>query len=154
MDVISVKTSEKHIQVDEETASYLESLDKMQKFEEEQFDKHQVLVETEYNNPCNIWIVCERSKINNATQKLTSFIDENKIASSIFETMDPMKVRFLKDNCWELIKMKANAFRSEGVKVFDRASNWLEVIGTLAGRKELLFYLGKCAARVVDKVCT
>ena len=153
MDVVSAKTSEKHIQVDEETASYLESLGKIRKFEEQQFDKHQILIETEHNNPCNIWIVCERSKINNATQELTSFIDKNKIASSIFETVDPMKVRFLKDHCRELIEMKANAFQSEVVTVFDQVSNWLEVIGTLADRKQMLFYLGKCAARVVDKVC-
>ena len=146
------KTSEKCITVDEETASFLAKANKLQEFKEDQFDNHQVLIDTELTNPCNIWIVCEKSKMNNAEEELTSLTDAKKIASSTFRPIDPMKVRFLKEHCWGKIKEKERSCRAEGVLVTAGDNNSLEVKGTQEGRKEMITFLQNLAEKVNFKV--
>ena len=146
------KTSEKCITVDEETASFLKKANKLQEFKKDQFDNHQVLIDPEITNPCNIWIVCEKSKMNNAEKELTSLTDAKKIESSTFRPMDPMKVRFLKEHCWAKIKEKEHSCRAEGVLVAAGDNNSLEVKGTQEGRKEMITFLQNLAEKVNSKV--
>jgi hypothetical protein len=152
VDTVLAKASEKCKQVDEETASFLTKSDKLQGFMKEQFDKHQVLIDQKLTDPCNIWIVCEDSKMNNAEQELTSLTDQMKIASSKFKLTDPVKVRFLKEHCCDKIKEKEDSCRSEGVVVVDGGSNTLEVKGTQAGMKEMITFLEDLAGKVNSKV--
>ena len=150
--IIHTKTSEKCIRVDEETACFLAKSNKLQEFKKEQVDQHQVLIDQELADPCNIWIVCEKSKMNNAEQELTNLTDEKKIASSKFRTMDPMKVRFLREHCWGKIKEKEHSCKAEGITVQEIDSDSLEVKGTQAGRKDMIFILEKLAGNVHFKV--
>jgi activator of 2-hydroxyglutaryl-CoA dehydratase len=150
--IVHAKTSEKRVRVDEETASFLEKSDKLQEFKMEQFDQHQVLIDPELVDPCNIWIVCEESKMNNAEQELTRLTDEMKIASCTFIPMDTMKVRFLKEHCWSRIKEKEKSCEAEGVAVLEIDSGSLEVKGTQAGRKEMITFLSDLAEQINCKV--
>jgi hypothetical protein len=145
---VLAKTSENSISVDEETASFLAKSDKLQEFKKEQFDKHQVLVDSELVDTCNIWIVCEKSKMNNAKQELTRLTDEMKIERCKFIPMDPMKIRFLKEHCWSRIKEKEGSYKAEGVAVLEIDSGSLEVKGTKAGRKEMLTFLSDLAGQI------
>jgi hypothetical protein len=146
--IVHAKTSEKRVRVDEETASFLEKSDKLQEFKMEQFDQHQVLIDPELVDPCNIWIVCEESKMNNAEQELTRLTDKMMIASCTFGPMDPMKVRFLKEHCWSRIKEKEESCEAEGVAVLEIDSGSLEVKGTQAGRKEMITFLSDLAEQI------
>ena len=152
VDAVLVKASEKFKQVDEETASFLTKSDKLQEFMKEQFDKHQVLIGQKLTDPCDIWIVCEDSKMSNAEHELTNITDELKIESSTFKPIDPMKVRFLKEHCWDKIKEKEHSRKAEGVVVIDGGSDSLEIKGTKAGIKELLTFLEDLAGKVNSKV--
>ena len=150
--IIHTKTSEKCIRVDEETASFLTKSNKLQEFKKEQVDQHQVLIDQELTDPCNIWIVCEKSEMDNAEKELTNLTDEKKIGSSKFRPMDPMKVRFLRDHCWGKIKEKEKSCKAEGIAVQEIDSDSLEVKGTQAGRKDMIFFLEKLAGNVNFKV--
>jgi hypothetical protein len=68
--------------------------------------------------------------------------------------MDPMKVRFLREHCWDRIRGKENqkSCKAEGVAVLEIDSGSLEVKGTKAGRKEMIIFLEKLAANVYSKV--
>ena len=134
------------------TASYLTKSGKIQKFTDEQFDKHQVLVEPEPHNPCNIWIVCEKSKMDNAIKELTTLINENKIESTICK-VTPMKACFLKRYDSRIIKTMENDLNTQDVSVFECGNDSFEVTGTIVGRNEMLNYLKERAARIVYKVC-
>ncbi len=141
------KTSEICITVDADTASFLAKANKLQEFKKDQFDNHQVLIDPEITNPCNIWIVCEKSKMSNAEKELTSLTDAKKIATSTFRPMDPMKVRFLKEHCWAKIKEKERSCRAERVVVVANCNNSLEVKGTQDGRKEIITFLQNLAEK-------
>ncbi|CAB4021318.1 poly [ADP-ribose] polymerase 14-like, partial [Paramuricea clavata] len=146
--IIHTKTSEKSIRVDEETACFLAKSNKLQEFKREQFDQHLVLIDQELTDPCNIWIVCEKSKMDNAEQELANLTNEKKIGSSIFRPMDPMTVRFLRDHCWGKIKEKERSCKAEGITVLEIDSCSLEVKGTQAGRKDMIVFLEKLAGNV------
>jgi activator of 2-hydroxyglutaryl-CoA dehydratase len=150
--IVRAKTSEKLVRVDEETASLLAKSDKLQKFKKEQFEQHQVLIDSELMDPCNILIVCEESKMDNAEQELTRLTDEMKIASCTFIPMDSMKFRFLKEHCWSRIKEKEGSCKAEGVAVLQIDSGSLEVKGTQAGRKEMITFLSDLAEQIDCKV--
>jgi hypothetical protein len=152
LDIVHTKTSQQRIRVDEETASFLVKSNKLQEFKKEQFNKHHVLIDPELVDPCNIWIVCEKSKMNNVEQELTRLINEKKITSSTFKPMDPMKVRLLKEHCWSRIKEKEKSCKAEGVTVLEIDSCSLEVKGTQAGRKEMITFLETLAENVYFKV--
>ena len=137
--------------MDIKTASYLTKSGKIQKFTDEQFEKHQVLVEPEHNNHCNIWIVCEKSKMNNAIQELTTLINENKIESTTYK-VTPMNASFLKRYDWRIIKTMENYLDTQDVSVIECGNDSFEVTGTMVSRNEMLHYLEKRAARVVEKV--
>ncbi|CAB4032729.1 Hypothetical predicted protein, partial [Paramuricea clavata] len=126
LDIVHTKTSEKRIRIDEETASFLVKSNKLQDFKKEQFNKHQVLVDQELVDFCSIWIVCEKSKMNNVEHELTRLINEKKITSSTFKPVDPMKVRFLKEQCLGRIKEKEQSCKAEGVAVLEIDSGLLE----------------------------
>ena len=119
----------------------------------EQFDKHQVLINPDIADPRNIWIVCEKSKMKNAKQALTSLIDENEISSCKFGLVDPMKVRFLRERCWDKIKKKEESCKAEGVVVLDIDANSLEVKGIKAGRKKMMIFLQELARKIDSRVC-
>jgi hypothetical protein len=152
--IVKTKTSEKCIKVDEETASFLAKTNKLQEFKKEELEKNRVLIDQELADPCNIWIVCEESKIKNAENELASLTDEKKITSCTFKPMDPMKVRFLKEHCWDRIRGKENqkSCKAEGVAVLEIDSCSLEVKGTQAGRKEMITFLETLAENVYFKV--
>ena len=152
MKIFDNQTSQKCITVDEETTTFLSKSNKLQEFKKEQFDKHQVLIDPELADTRNIWIVCEKSKIDNAEQELTSLTVENKISNSTFRAMDPTKVRFLKEHCWDMIKEKEKSCKAEGVLVLDIDANSLEVKGTKAGRNEIMNFLQELAKSVDFKV--
>ena len=147
------KTSEKCKTVDAETASFLTKSNKLQEVQKEQFDKHQVLIDHELTDPCNIWIVCEESKMKKAENELDSLTDEKKIVSGIFKPTDRMKVRFIKEHHYDKIKEKEKSWKDEGVAVLDVDSDSLEIKGTRAGRKEMINFLQKLADNVDFKVC-
>ena len=151
--IVFAKTSEKCKTVDEETASFLTKINKIQEFKKEQFDKHQVLIDRELTNPCNIWIICEKSKMNKAEHELTSVTDEKKIESCIFKRVDQMKIRFLKKHCWSKIKEKEKSCKAEGVAVLEIDSDSLEIKGTQAGRKEMIIFLQALAENIFVRVC-
>ena len=153
-DIVQTKTSEKCIKVDKETASFLAKSNKLQEFKREEIEKNQVLIDQELADPCNIWIVCEESKMKNAENELACLTDEKKITSCTFKPMDPMKVRFLKDHCWDRIRGKEiqKSCKAEGVAVLEIDSGSFEVKGTQAGRKEMIFFLEKLAGNVNFKV--
>ena len=117
------------------------------------FDKEQVLIDQELTDNCNIWIVCEESKMTNAEQELTSLTDEKKITNSTFKPMDSLKVRFLKEHCWGKIKDKERSLKAEGVVVLQSYSDSLEVKGTKAGRLDMITYLDKLVGNIYCKVC-
>lgn len=146
------KTSEKSIEVDDETAKFLAKSEKLQKFKKAQFDKHQVLIEEELTSPCKFWIVCEQSKISSVENDLMDLIKEKKIEISKFTTTDPMKIRFLKEHCWDKIKEKETSCEVEGVVVSKIESYSLEIKGTNAGRKEVITFLETLAEKVELKV--
>ena len=150
--IIHTKTSEKCIRVDEETASFLTKSNKLQEFKKEIYDKDQVFIDPEVTDPCNIWIVCEKFKMDNAEKELTNLIKEKKIGSSIFRPMDPMEVRFLREHCWGKIKEKEKSCKAEGIAVQEIDSGSLEVKGTQAGRKDMIFFLENLAENVNFKV--
>ena len=151
MKIVDTKTSQKCITVDEETATFLSKSNKLQKFKKEQFDKHQVLIDPELDvDPCNIWIVCEKSKISDTGRELTSLT----VGSSTFRPLDAMKVRFLKKYRWGVIKEKEKSYKAEGVTVSkDIYINSFEVKGTLHGRVNMIMFLEELAGNVVFKVC-
>ena len=153
-DIVHLKTTEQCVKVDKETAKVLVKSEKLQKFQKEKFEKEQVLVDQELINPCNIWIVCENSKMGNVEQELTSLIDEKKILIQTFKPVDRMKVRFLKEHCYPDIKAKERSLEKEGVVVTKTGSDSLEVTGTPAGRKEMILFLEKLAGNIDFKVCT
>ena len=103
--------------------------------------------------PCNIWIVCEKSKIGKVEEELTSLADEKKIMSKKLKFMDPTRARFLKQHCWDKIKEKEHRCKAEGVVVVDSGSDSLEVKGTKAGREEMIIFLTKPGRNVDFKVC-
>ena len=126
---------------------------KLQEFKKEQFDKHQIFIEPELTDPRNIWIVCEKSKISNAEKELTSLTDEKTIGSSTFKPMDAMKVRFLREQRWGVIKEKEKSYKGEGVTVSkDIDANSFEIKGTKAGRANMIMYLEGLAGNVNRKV--
>jgi hypothetical protein len=90
--------------------------------------------------------------MDNAEQKLTNLTDEKKIGSTKFRPMDQMKVRFLRDHCWGKIKGKEKGCKAEGITVQEIDSGLLEIKGTQAGRKEMVFFLEKLAGNVHFKV--
>ena len=90
--------------------------------------------------------------MNNAEKELTNLTDEKKIGSSKFRPMDPMKVRFLWDHCRGKIKEKEKSCKAEGIAVQEIDSDSLEVKGTQAGRKDMIFFLEKLAGNVNFKV--
>ena len=150
VDTVFAKTSEKCKKVDEEKSSVLAKSDKLQEFKKEQFDKHQVLIDPELTDPSNIWIVCEESKMNNAEQDLTNFIDKMKIESYTFQPIDPMKVRFLKKHCWDIIK---NSCKAKGVIVAVDGEDSLIIKGIqLAGIETMKAFLENLAGNVNSKV--
>jgi activator of 2-hydroxyglutaryl-CoA dehydratase len=112
------------------------------------------LIDQELADPCNIWIVCEESKMKNGENELASLTDEKKITSCTFKPMDPIKDRFLKEHCWGRIKEKENqkSCKAEGVAVLEIDSGSLEVKGTHAGRKEMIIFLQRLAGNVSFKV--
>ena len=140
--------------MEKETASFLSKSEKLQEFKNEQLEKHHVLIDQELTDPCNIWIVCEKSKINNAEQELANLTDERTIRSSTFKPMDGMKIRFLKEHRWDKIKEKERSYKDEGVVVCkDAAANSLEVKGTKKGRTDMIMFLERLASKVGCKVC-
>ena len=152
--IVDTKTSEKCIIVDEETAKFLATSNKVQEFKKEQFDKHEVLINPELADPRNIWIVCEKSQMSNAEKELTSLTDEKTIGSSTFKPMDAMKVRFLREHRWGMIKDKEKSHKTEGVTVNkDDDANSFEIKGTKAGRANMIMYLEGLAGNVNCKVC-
>ena len=90
--------------------------------------------------------------MNNAEKELTSLTDAKKITSSTFRPLDPMKVRFLKEHCWDKIKEKECSRKAEGVVVVANGNNSLEVKGTQKGRKEMITFLQNLAEKVNFKV--
>jgi hypothetical protein len=90
--------------------------------------------------------------MDNAEQELTNLTDKRKIGSSKFRPMDPMKVRFLRDHCWGKIKEKEKSCKAEGITVQEIDSGSLEVKGTQAGRKEMVFFLERLAGNIHFKV--
>ena len=154
MKIVDTKTSQKCITVDEVTATFLSKSKKLQNFKKEQFDKHQVLIDSELVDPCNIWIVCEKSKISDAERELTSLTDKIAIGSSTFKPMDLTKVRFLRKHRWGVIKEKEKSHKAEGVTVSkDIDANSFEVKGTIDGRVNMIMFLEELARNVVFKVC-
>ena len=140
--------------MDENIASFLLKSEKLQNIKKEQFEKHQVLICPELTDSRSIWIVCEKSKISNVEQELASFIDERSIGSSILKPIDTMKVRFLKEHCWDKIKEKERSYKDEGVVVCkDDGANTLEVKGTKKGRTDMTMFLEGLAFNVDCKVC-
>ena len=140
--------------MEKETACFLSKSENLQEFKNEQLEKHQVLIDQELTDPCNIWIVCEKSKMNNAEQELASLTDERTIGSSIFKPIDTMKVRFLSEHCWDKIKEKERSYKDEGVVVSkDDDANTLEVKGTKKGRSDMIIFLEGLATNVDCKVC-
>jgi hypothetical protein len=111
------------------------------------------MIYPELAEPCNIWIVCEKSKMDKAEEELTGLADEKKIMSKKLKFMDPMKVRFLKQHCWDKIKEKEHRCKAEGVVVVDSGNDSLEVKGTKAGREEMISFLTNLCTNVVFKVC-
>ena len=109
------------------------------------------MIDSKFTDPRDIWIVCEKSKIDNAEQELTSLIDENKITSSKFNPIDPMKVCFLRQHYWEEIKEKEKRFMAEGVVVQEVNAD-LEIKGTKAGKYDMIIFLTILAAKVDCKV--
>ena len=152
MKIVDTKTSQKCITVDEETATFLSKSNKLQGFKKEQFDKRQVLINPELPNPLNIWIVCEKPKIDHAEQELTSLTIGNKISSCTFRAVDPTKVRFLREHCWDKIKGKEKSCNAEGVVVLDIDAYALEIKGTNAGRNEMMNFLQELTKSVDFKV--
>ncbi|XP_028411312.1 uncharacterized protein LOC114533887 isoform X2 [Dendronephthya gigantea] len=150
-DIVHLKATEKCVQVDEETAKVLAKSGKLHELKKEMFDKQWVLIDQELNNPCNIWIVCENSKMMNAEQEVTSVTDEKKISRETFKPMDRMKVRFLYEHCFPEIKQKERSLEKEGVVVTKTNSDSLEVTGTSAGRKEMILFLDILAGDVYFK---
>ena len=147
------KTTEKCVQVDEKTAKALVKSEKLQKLKE-MFEKQQVLIDQELTDPCNIWIVCQNSKMRNAEQEIISLADETKISSQTFIPMDRMKVRFLNEHCSPDIKMKERSLEKEGVVVTKHDSDSLLVTGTPTGRKEMILFLENQAGNIYLEVCT
>ncbi|CAB3992453.1 poly [ADP-ribose] polymerase 14-like isoform X2 [Paramuricea clavata] len=148
LNIVHAKTSEKLVKVDEETASFLAKSDKLQKFKKEKFEQHQVFIDQELKDPCNIWIVCKESMMKNAEQELTCLTDEMKIARCKFKPMNPMEIRFLKEHCLGKIKEKEKYCEAEGVAVLEIDSGSLEVKGTQAGRKEMITFLLYLAGQI------
>ena len=151
--IVDTKTSEKCITVHEETASFLSKSSKLQEFKKEQYEKHQVLIDLDLAEPCNIWIVCEKSKIDNAEHELESLTDEKRIECSKFTPMDQIKLRFLREQCWGKIKEKERSYKAEGVVVQDIDTNSFEIKGTKAGRTDMIMFLERQAGNVHFKVC-
>ena len=151
--IVVTKTSEKCVKIDEETAAFLSKSNKLKEFKKEQFDKHQVLIDQELTDPNNIWIVCEKSKIDNAEQELASLTDEKKIASCTFRPADSMKLRFLREHYWAKIKEKESNCKAEGVAVLDIDAESFEVKGTKTGRNDMISFLQGLAGNVDFKVC-
>ncbi|CAB4043160.1 Hypothetical predicted protein, partial [Paramuricea clavata] len=151
INIVQTKTLEKCIKVDKETASLLKKSEKLQEFKRRQFEKNQVMIDPELAESCNIWIVCEKSKMDKAEEEVTSLADEKKIISRKFKFMDPMRVRFLKQHCWDKIKEKEHRCKAEGVVVVDSgySDDSLVVKGTKAGRNEMISFL-KNLGRSVD----
>ena len=150
MKIVDSKTSQKCITVREETATFLSKSNRLQKFKKEQFDKHQVLIDPELADPCNIWIVCEKSRISDAERELTSLT----VGSSTFRPLDAMKVRFLKKYRWGVIKEKEKSYKAEGVTVSeDTDANSFEVKGSMDGRFYMIMFLKELAGNVNFKVC-
>ena len=128
------KTSEKCKTVDMETASFLAKSNKLQEVQKEQFDRHQVLIDHELTDPCNIWIVCEELKMKEAENELACLTDEKRIVSGIFKPTDQKEVRFIKEHHWCKIKEKGKNCKAEGVEGTDVYSDSLEIKGTWTGR--------------------
>ena len=150
MKIVDSKTSQKCITVDEETATFLSKSNKLQKLKKKQFDKHHVLIDPELADLRNIWIVCEKYKINDAERELTSLT----IGSSTFRPLDAMKVRFLKKYRWGVIKKKEKSYKAEGVTVSkDIDVNSFEIKGTKDGRSNMIMFLEELARNVSFKVC-
>ena len=151
LEVVEAQISVKCINVDQETATFLSKSTKLQQFKKEQFEKHQVVIDLKLTDPRNIWIVCEKSKIDNAEQELTSLIEKNKITSRKFNPIDPMKVCFLKEHFWDKIKEKEKSCMAEGV-VIQEVNADLEIKGTEAGKSDMIFFLLDLVLKVYCKV--
>jgi hypothetical protein len=112
------------------------------------------LIDPELTDLRKIWIVCEKSKMNNAEQELIRLTDETMIARCKMRPMDPLEVRFLREHCWGRIKAKENqkSCKANGVAVLKIDSGLLEVKGTQAGREEMIMFLLKLAGQLDCKV--
>ena len=137
-----------------ETADFLAKSGKLQELQKEQFDKNQVFFTQELANPCNLYIVCEESKMNNAELELTYLTGDMKIKSSTFRPSDLMTSRFLKEHCWNKITEKEKSLKAEGVAVTCNHDNSLEVKGTRKGSEEMTTFLDNLAKNVNCKVQT
>lgn len=149
------KTSEKCKTIDKETANYLKNSGKLEELKKELFEKHQFFLDSEGTDPCNIWIVCDKSKMDNANKELTDFLDENTISSSTFKPTDPIKFRFLNEHCRKKVAKEERTDRCkvEGVSVNVSAHSF-EVKGTQKGRKDMICFLENLSGKVDCKVCT
>lgn len=137
--------------IDKETASYLTNSGKLQELKKEQFEKYQVYLDPQGSDPCNVWIVCDKAKMDNAEKELTRFIEEKKIASSTFKPMDPMKFRFLNAYCRSKIKKEESRCKAEGV-VVQIATDSFEIKGTQQGRRIMTLFLKNLDGKVESKV--
>lgn len=151
-EVVYEKISEKCIKVDDETVTFLLKSEKLQNFRKEQFEKHHVLIDFEIADPQNIWIVGEKSKVNNAEQELTTLINETKITTYEFSTIDQIKLHFLREHCWDKIKEKEKCFAKEGVIVREINDKLFEVKGTKAGRDDMEIFLAILASKIEYEV--
>ena len=86
-------------------------------------------------------------------EKLTSLTNEKTIGFSPYKPSDLMKLSFLRKHYWDVIKEKEKSYKAEGVVVLDNDTNSLEVMGTKAGRDQMIFFLKTQALKVTCKVC-
>lgn len=151
-DIVKTKTSEKCVEVDEKTAKVLAKSEKLQEFKNEMCSK-QVLIDL--TDPCNIWMVCERFRISDVERELRSVTNEKRISREIFRLKDPMKVRFLREHCFETQIIKnEKRLEKEGVAVTKTGSNTIEVSGTPVGRKQMIELLNYLSGKIDFRVRT
>ena len=79
--------------------------------------------------------------------------NSQKIGSSTFKCIDPIKLRFLRKYRWAEIKEKENIYKEQWVVVQQIHANSFEVKGTDVSRNMMIRFLHELIEIVVFKVC-
>ena len=147
--VVFDMTSEKCVQIDDETGRFLSKSKKLKDFQQ-QLHNNEMMVEFEITDPSKIWIVGEKSKICKAFEETVIFTTSNAILSCTFQ-FNETHARFLTSYLKNEVDAVRERLVAEGVQIDYLGSGSFTLKGTKAGVKQATDSLRSLLEKVVSQ---